>query len=94
MNTKYVYIISEHNPTLYTVGFYGPEAQWHSDSDHSTKDEASKRVNYLNGGGSSIETLQDVRKYFVEFEGIDVRKIVELLLKVDIAIAREKMVKS
>ena len=44
----YVYIMSE--PGLYTVGFYDPKGKWHSDSDHSSTDEAAKRVHYLNGG--------------------------------------------
>jgi hypothetical protein len=36
-------------PFLYTVGFYDPDGRWHSDSDHGSKDEAAKRVHYLNG---------------------------------------------
>lgn len=40
---------------LYTVGFYGPadsegHAPWESDSDHDERQEAARRVNYLNGG--------------------------------------------
>jgi len=45
---SYVYIISE--PGLFTVGFYDPLGKWHGDSDHSLRDEAAKRVHYLNGG--------------------------------------------
>lgn len=44
----YVYIESEHN--LWTVGFYGPDGKWHSDSDYDVREEAVKRVAYLNGG--------------------------------------------
>lgn len=44
----WVYLQSE--PNLYTVGFYTPEGEWMTDSDHSTKEEAAKRVHYLNGG--------------------------------------------
>lgn len=44
----WVYIQSE--PQLWTVGFYGPDDKWHSDSDHSSREEAGKRVHYLNGG--------------------------------------------
>ena len=43
----YVYIESE--PGLYTVGFYSPDNKWHPESDHDKKEEAAKRVNYLNG---------------------------------------------
>ena len=48
----WVYILSESEPThrLYTVGFYAPDGTWHGDSDHSTREEAAKRVAYLNGG--------------------------------------------
>jgi len=44
----WVYIRSEAN--LYTVGFFSPDGRWQTDSDHQSKDEAAKRVNYLNGG--------------------------------------------
>lgn len=44
----YVYILSE--PGLFTVGFYSPDGKWHPDSDHDTRDEAAKRVHFLNGG--------------------------------------------
>ena len=44
----YVYIKSE--PGLWTVGFYSPDGQWHSDSDHGDREEAARRVHYLNGG--------------------------------------------
>ena len=35
---------------LYTVGFYAPDDEFISDSDHSDREEAAKRVNFLNGG--------------------------------------------
>lgn len=44
----YVYIMSE--PNLWTVGFYAPNGEWHPDSDYATRNEAAKRVHYLNGG--------------------------------------------
>lgn len=44
---KWVYIKSE--PGLYTVGFYAPDGEWHTDSDHSNREDAAKRVHYLNG---------------------------------------------
>lgn len=44
----YVYIQSE--PNLFTVGFYKPDGKWEPESDHTTADEAARRVHYLNGG--------------------------------------------
>lgn len=46
----YVYIESERN--LWTVGFYRPDGEWVSESDHSKREEAAKRVRYLNGGAT------------------------------------------
>lgn len=43
----YVYIESEYN--LWTVGFYDPKGKWHPDSDHDNREEAAKRVHFLNG---------------------------------------------
>jgi hypothetical protein len=48
MDQSYVYIQTESN--LFTVGFYDPSEKWHPESDHETKEEAAKRVHYLNGG--------------------------------------------
>lgn len=44
----WVYIQTEAN--LWTVGFYSPDGQWHTDSDWSDRDDARKRVSWLNGG--------------------------------------------
>jgi len=44
---SYVYIRSE--PQLWTVGFYNPDGEWMTDSDHEYKEEAAKRVAWLNG---------------------------------------------
>jgi len=44
----WVYIASE--PGLWTVGFYDPQGNWQSDSDHDNRDDARKRVHFLNGG--------------------------------------------
>lgn len=49
----WVYIESERN--LYTVGFYAPDGEWMSESDHPTSEEAAKRVHYLNGGKENSE---------------------------------------
>lgn len=48
---SYVYIKSE--PGLWTVGFYSPDGEWHPESDHTSTEEAAKRVYYLNGGRDS-----------------------------------------
>lgn len=37
-------------PSFYTVGFYDPNGNFHSDSDFDSRDEARERVHYLNGG--------------------------------------------
>jgi hypothetical protein len=44
----WVYMRTE--PQLWTVGFYTPDGVWKTDSDHDVRDEAAKRVHYLNGG--------------------------------------------
>ena len=45
----YVYIESEAN--CWTVGFYSPSGEWHPESDHSSSEDAAKRVAFLNGNG-------------------------------------------
>lgn len=47
----FVYLRSE--PGLWTVGFYAPGGEWHSESDHPTAREASERAAWLNGSGAS-----------------------------------------
>lgn len=47
---SYVYINS--GPGLWTVGFYDPRGEWHSESDHQDMNKAASRVNYLNGGST------------------------------------------
>jgi len=46
----YVYIRPKGEDVLYTVGFYDPNGKWNPESDHETREEAAKRVHYLNGG--------------------------------------------
>lgn len=53
----YVYIESERFTDddgvvriLYTVGFYGPDGKFVSESDHDNIERAAARVSYLNGG--------------------------------------------
>jgi len=44
----WVYISTEKH--LWTVGFYSPDGEWHTDSDHDIREDAAKRCNWLNGG--------------------------------------------
>lgn len=41
---------NNHGVGCYTVGFYDPKGQWHTDGDFGSKREAAHRVNFLNGG--------------------------------------------
>lgn len=43
----WVYVKSESQ--LWTVGFFDPKGNWHTDSDHKTREKAAERVHYLNG---------------------------------------------
>lgn len=45
---QYVYIKTESG--LWTVGFYDPKGEWYPDTDYNSREEAAKRVHYLNGG--------------------------------------------
>ncbi len=52
-----MYIYIEDEPSLFVVGFYGPDGRWHAKSDWATRDEAAQRVNYLNGGAGAMRQL-------------------------------------
>jgi hypothetical protein len=45
----YVYIRAT-GEQLYVVGFYDPQGTWVPESDHESREEAAKRVHWLNGG--------------------------------------------
>ena len=45
---SYFYIRSEKD--LYTVGHESMDGKWHGDSDQTTRENAARRVSYLNGG--------------------------------------------
>jgi hypothetical protein len=49
----YVYVRSD--DSLWTVGFYDPKGKWHPDSDHTSREDAAKRVAYLNGANVALE---------------------------------------
>lgn len=38
------------NPDCYTVGHYTPDGTFDPESDHDSRDDAARRVHYLNGG--------------------------------------------
>jgi len=44
----WIYIGTE--PGLWTVGFYDPKGGWVPESDHRDKEDAARRVHWLNGG--------------------------------------------
>jgi hypothetical protein len=46
----WVYIQTETNPGLWTVGHYDPDGKFIPESDHSLQDAAATRVHWLNGG--------------------------------------------
>ena len=45
-----MWVYQSFEPGLFTVGFYTPDGEWVSESDHSDRDCAAGRVNFLNGG--------------------------------------------
>lgn len=34
----------------YVVGFFAPDGEWYPESNHGEREEAARRVHYLNGG--------------------------------------------
>ena len=50
-NSCWVYKKTEES--LWTVGFYNPDGKFEPESDHDNREEAAKRVHYLNGGSES-----------------------------------------
>lgn len=49
--THYVYVMSE--PGLWTVGFFDPSGKWHAESDFNDREEAARRVAWLNGSAEA-----------------------------------------
>jgi len=50
-----MYVYAEWEEGLWTVGFYTPDREWMSESDHSDREKAAARTNYLNGGTQFTE---------------------------------------
>lgn len=53
---------------LWTVGFFAPDGEWQTDSDHTEQEEAAKRVAFLNG------SYEELTERFVLIE----RRVAEL----------------
>jgi hypothetical protein len=45
----WIYIRNDQERGLWTVGVWG-DGKWYTDSDHTDREEAARRCNYLNGG--------------------------------------------
>jgi len=54
---SYVYLQSEKE--LWTVGYYDPRGAWQSESDHSSAEEATRRVAKLNGAVAPAPAWQE-----------------------------------
>lgn len=52
--SAYVYVVSEPETPLYTVGFFDPNGKWHPESDFNSREDAAKRVAYLNGANAPL----------------------------------------
>ena len=67
----YVYLQSESNPDLFTVGFYTPDNSWEPDSDHPTREEAQHQVAILNGEKITKKHLPDLVTAYKHEDGSD-----------------------
>jgi hypothetical protein len=63
----YVYIQSDTNPDLYTVGFYDPNGNWQPESDHRSARNAAEQVAWLNGYHNESSDLPDLEQYCRDF---------------------------
>jgi hypothetical protein len=73
----YSYKRTEFSPyELYTVGTYD-SGKWESESDHSTKEEAAKRVHYLNGGKSDTTIEIDEIHRMIRERALEIRNIID-----------------
>lgn len=45
-------------PGLWLVGFYKPDGEWVSESEHPDGKKAAARVHYLNGGLTAVEPVK------------------------------------
>lgn len=90
--TMYVYIESEHNPMLYTVGHYAPNGKWIAESDRTKEDKAAERVRYLNGGNDEVVenlsnfTTKELVEELSQREGIEKIVVVPHTQTVEVAV--------
>ncbi len=45
-----MYVYQRTEPALWTVGYHKPDGSWEPESDHGSREEATRRVIVLNGG--------------------------------------------
>ena len=58
---------------MWTVGFYAPGGEWHSEGDYGDREEAADRVAYLNGSHSSlVERIERLEQRVAELEDHEV----------------------
>jgi hypothetical protein len=65
-----MYVTRRTEPQLWTVGFFGPDGKFETDSDHDSEKSANDRAIELNGGSPSVHQAPVVpcwmtkREYF------------------------------
>lgn len=68
-----MYVYKRTEPQLWTVGFYAPDGEWHSEGDYGDREEAADRVAYLNGAHSSLlERIERLEQRVAELEDHEV----------------------
>lgn len=73
------YYYKKTEPGLWTVGI-GEGKNWESESVHRSPQEAASRVNFLNGGGTTI-TMEEVNKKSKETEQFKIFQVAFILHK-------------
>ena len=64
----WLYIIGKNQS--WTVGFYDPKGEWHTESNYDTSVKAAERVHYLNGGDKDKQEIEVGEKYELTDETI------------------------
>ena len=62
-----MYCYTQSEIGLWVVGFYDPEGEWHTDSDHAGPEAAARRVAWLNGRGGVNDDLLTACERAAEF---------------------------
>jgi len=50
-----MWVYEQTEPGLWTVGYFDPQGKWHTDSDHTIREDAAKRCAWLNGHSSNAQ---------------------------------------